>query len=132
MMKRLSTALLAMVFAALIAVPLAGNFAPKAVYAVDAKKEICEGLGGSGDGNCQVSGAPSLEGTIKRIVDILSLVAAIVAVVVIIIGGFIYVTSGGDSGKVSSAKNTIIYAIVGLIIVAVSQVIVKFVLDRVL
>jgi hypothetical protein len=48
----------------------------------------------------------------------------------IIIGGFRYITSGGDSGSVSSAKNTVLYAIVGLIIVALAQVIVRFVLSK--
>ena len=49
----------------------------------------------------------------------------------IIYGGFRYVTSGGDSGHVSSAKNTIIYAIVGLVVVALAQFIVQYVLNQV-
>ena len=57
-------------------------------------------------------------------------VILIAAVIMIIWGGFRYVTSGGDSNKVSSAKNTIIYAVIGLIIVALAQFIVKFVLDK--
>jgi hypothetical protein len=50
----------------------------------------------------------------------------------IIIGGFKYITSGGDSNNVSSAKNTILYAIIGLIIVALAQTIVRFILGRVI
>jgi hypothetical protein len=46
----------------------------------------------------------------------------------IIIGGLKYITSGGESSNVSGAKNTIIYAIVGLIVVALAQFIVHFVL----
>jgi hypothetical protein len=49
----------------------------------------------------------------------------------IMVGGFKYVTSGGDGSKVSSAKSTIIYAIVGLVIVALSQGIVKLVLNKI-
>jgi hypothetical protein len=49
----------------------------------------------------------------------------------IIIGGFQYITSSGDSGKVGTAKNTILYAIIGLVIVALAQFIVRFVLSRV-
>jgi hypothetical protein len=41
-----------------------------------------------------------------------------------------YITSGGDSTKVSGAKNTLIYAIIGLIIVALAQLIVHFVLGQ--
>jgi hypothetical protein len=48
----------------------------------------------------------------------------------ILIGGFRYITSGGDSGNVSGAKNTILYAIVGLVIVALAQFIVRFVLSQ--
>jgi hypothetical protein len=47
----------------------------------------------------------------------------------IIYGGFKYITSGGDSGNVSGAKNTLVYAIVGLIIVALAQFIVHYVLS---
>ena len=63
------------------------------------------------------------------VIDILSLVVGIVAVIMIIYGGFRYITSGGESGSVSSAKNTLIYAIVGLILVALAQVIVHWVLN---
>ncbi len=48
----------------------------------------------------------------------------------IIVGGLKYITSGGDSGNITSAKNTILYAIVGLIVVALAQIIVRFVLQR--
>jgi hypothetical protein len=49
----------------------------------------------------------------------------------VIIGGFRYIVSNGDSNGVSGAKNTILYAIVGLVIVLFAQVIVRFVLTRV-
>jgi hypothetical protein len=48
----------------------------------------------------------------------------------IIYGGFRYITSGGDSGRVGNAKNTLIYAIIGLVIVALAQLIVHFVLNQ--
>lgn len=62
-------------------------------------------------------------------VNILSVVVGVVAVIMIIYGGFRYITSGGESGSVSSAKNTLIYAVVGLVIVALAQVIVHWVLS---
>ncbi len=68
---------------------------------------------------------------ITTIINILSLVVGVVSVVMIIIGGLRYITSGGDSGNVTNAKNTILYAIVGLVIVALAQIIVHFVLARV-
>ncbi len=49
----------------------------------------------------------------------------------IIIGGLKYITSAGESSNVTSAKNTIMYAIIGLVIVALAQFIVRFVFERV-
>lgn len=65
-----------------------------------------------------------------KIVNLFSIIVGIIAVVMIIYGGFRYITSGGDSGRVGSAKNTLIYAIIGLIIVALAQIIVRFVLNQ--
>jgi hypothetical protein len=58
-------------------------------------------------------------------------IVGVAAVIMIIIGGFRYITSSGDSASVNSAKNTILYAIIGLVIVALAQVIVRFVLNQV-
>lgn len=68
---------------------------------------------------------------ITTVINIFSLVVGVISVVMIIIGGLKYITSGGDSGNVSGAKNTILYAIIGLVVVALAQVIVRFVLRRV-
>lgn len=65
----------------------------------------------------------------KKVVNIFSILVGIVAVIMIIYGGFRYITSGGDSGNVGNAKNTLIFAIVGLIIVALAQFIVHYVLN---
>jgi len=71
-----------------------------------------------------------LNTTITNIVNILSIVVGIVAVIMIILAGFRYVTSGGKQESIASAKNTIMYAIVGLIIVALAQTIARFVLQK--
>ena len=81
-------------------------------------------------GNTTPCGENELNSLIATIVNIFSIVVGIAAVLMIIYGGFRYITSGGDSGNVTSAKNTIIYAIVGLIIVAFAQFIVKFILSK--
>jgi hypothetical protein len=41
-----------------------------------------------------------------------------------------YITSGGDSGNITGAKNTILYAIIGLVVVALAQIVVRFVLAK--
>jgi len=87
------------------------------------------------DGECEA--APTDEGTQKiqdivtTIVNIFSVVVGIVAVIMVIWGGFKYITSGGDQSNVTSAKQTIMYAIIGLVIVALAQFLVQFVLDKV-
>ena len=74
--------------------------------------------------------APAVDNLITSIVNIFSVIVGLIAVIMIIYGGFRYITSGGDSTKVNNAKNTILYAIIGLIVVALAQVIVRFVLNR--
>ncbi len=74
------------------------------------------------------TGPSGLQRVLERAVNIFSIIVGVIAVIMIIIGGLKYITSGGDSGNVSAAKNTILYAIVGLIIVALAQFIVRFVL----
>lgn len=71
-----------------------------------------------------------LNNLIAKIINIISIIVAIIAVIMIVVGGFKYIASGGDSGKVTGAKNTILYAIIGLIIVGLAQFIVKFVLGN--
>jgi hypothetical protein len=72
----------------------------------------------------------ALSGLIKTVINVFSLIVGVVSVIMIIVGGLRYITSGGDSGKVSAAKNTIIYAIIGLVVVALAQFIVQFVLSK--
>lgn len=74
------------------------------------------------------AGTAGLQALIEKIINIFSIIVGVIAVIMIIVGGLKYITSGGDSGNVSSAKNTIIYALVGLVIVALAQFIVRFVL----
>lgn len=89
----------------------------------------CEGVEAAG-GNCDPTDAKSsFNKIISDVVNIFSLVVGAVSVVMIIIGGFRYVVSGGDSNGVQGAKNTIIYAVVGLVVVLFSQVIVRFVIS---
>lgn len=95
---------------------------------------LCEGaqLQVGSDGDCANDGEAQdkVNSVISTVINIFSLVVGVVSVIMIIIGGLRYITSGGDSGKVSGAKNTILYAIIGLVIVALAQFIVRFVLSK--
>jgi len=86
------------------------------------------------DGTCDISNtgaADNVNKMVRLFINIFSWIVGVVSVIMIIWGGFKYITSGGESGNVTSAKNTILYAIVGLVIVAVAQLVVKFVLGNV-
>ena len=74
------------------------------------------------------SGSSSIETVIKEIVNILSIALGGVAIVMIIVSGIRFATSGGSSNGVSGAKKTLIYAIVGLVIAALAQIIVRWVI----
>jgi hypothetical protein len=117
---------------ALLVVPLV---TPAAVFASSPDVAKCLKSGATLSTNCEtenaVANGANLQDMVTRLVNLFSLVVAIVAVVMIIFGGFRYITSGGDSGNVSGAKNTIIYAIVGLVVVALAQLIVRFVTENV-
>lgn len=71
-------------------------------------------------------------GILFEAAEILLTVVGIVSVIMIIIGGFKYILSTGDPSKVNSAKNTILYAIVGLAIAVSAQLILLFVINKVL
>ncbi len=79
------------------------------------------------DGNADAK----LSNTLQRAIRMFQLVVGLVSVFMIILGGLRYITSGGDSTSINSAKNTILYAIIGLVVVAMAQVIVQFVLNRI-
>lgn len=138
MLKKIRTHFLQVSALALLLVPAFGT---GVVFAQEpqVQNSLC-----SGADTLQITTNPqagscttSAEGTedrvnslITQIINIISVIVGIVAVIMIIWGGFKYITSGGDSGNVTGAKNTILYAIIGLIIVALAQFIVRFVLSK--
>ncbi len=110
--------------------------APKVSYSLvasscaSAKGCACQGLQQlGGPATCSSGASSSVTGLISTAVSILSMVVGALAVIMIIVSGFKYITSGGDSNRVSSAKNTLIYAIIGFAIAVLAQVIVIYVLN---
>lgn len=67
-------------------------------------------------------------GLLTRVAQLIAVVVGIASVIMIIIGGFKYITSSGDPSNVKSAKDTILFAIVGLLIAVCTQSIVLLVL----
>lgn len=71
------------------------------------------------------------KGVLIRVANILAWFGGAIAVIMVIFGGFLYVTSAGDAGKVKKAKDTLLYAAVGLVVIVASRVIVIFVINKV-
>lgn len=69
---------------------------------------------------------------IKLALNLLSMAAGVVAVIMLIVSGLKYITADGDATQISNAKKSLIYAIVGLVVVALAQFIVRFVLSKTL
>lgn len=90
------------------------------------QSEVCTNEGRSGSN--PVSGSDSI---FMKITNAIALVAGVAAVIIIIVAGFQFVASGGDSNKVSSARSTIIYAVIGLIVIALARTIIAFVINSV-
>lgn len=67
-------------------------------------------------------------GVFKQITNVVLYIVGVIAVIMLIIGGIKYVVSGGDAKKVTDAKNTVLYAIIGLIIAFLAFAIVNFVI----
>ena len=128
-MKKRFTALVLAVSFALLPV-----LVPASAHAIDINRYLCLGVTLGDSDKCDETAEGEAENTItdlaQDIIDVLSLIVGIVSVVMIIIGGLRYITSSGDSANVTNAKNTILYAIVGLVIVLFAQTIVRFVVGR--
>lgn len=77
---------------------------------------------------CKGKGESLSEGFVKPTINIILWVVGVAAVIVIIVAGLKYVTSSGNPSAVSSAKTTILYAVIGLVIAVTAYAIVNFVL----
>jgi len=67
-------------------------------------------------------------GVFKTVTNVLLFIIGAISVIMLIIGGIRYVVSGGDSAAVTSAKNTILYAVVGIVVAILAFALVNFVI----
>jgi hypothetical protein len=124
------SAVLITVLSALVLVSTAPLYAaaPKAP-----KDAVCEGAGlvGSGAGGCTTAaGSKSIGNIVSIAVNLFSAIIGIIAVVMIMVGGVKYITSQGEPAQTAAAKNTVLYAAIGIVVVVLSQVIVRYVLNK--
>lgn len=108
-------------------------FSPLATMAT-AKQEICKGInsaktGTTNDNTC--SDTLFGGGIFQSIANILIFIVGAISVIMIIIGGLRYVISAGDPSSIKSAKDTILYAIVGVVVALLAFAIVNFVINKI-
>ena len=81
---------------------------------------------------CQKKNNTSTDSLTQSIINLILYIAGIMSVIMVIVAGIMYATAHGVPDKVANAKRTLIYAVVGLLISALSVAIVRFVYDTVL
>lgn len=88
--------------------------------------DLYAGLRKSGSCEVEITKINQILILVANLISILMLVAGMVAIAFIIVGGFMYITSSGEPAGIKKAKDTIVNAIVGLIIALLSFGVVKF------
>ena len=102
--------------------------------AYDPTAQGCSAAGQANSPVCTSSAADPISGSngiINTVATIAAWAGGVIAVIIIIISGFRFINSGGDSGKVASARNGIIYSAIGLLVIIIARVIVSFVLNNI-
>ena len=127
-MKKLAIAIIAILTAIFgLSLPSTANAASDICNQTGVSNEVrrANGCAGAGD---QATVSEVIIGIVNGFVGIMTLVA----VIFIVVGGVNYMTSAGDAGKIQKAKNTILYAVIGLIICVLAFAIVNFVVANIL
>lgn len=114
----------------------AGLFAAAPALAIDCSSAsslntVQCGVNSVTSSNQNQSSGGNIDDTIRAVFQIITLIAGVLAVIMLIIGGLRFVTSGGSQDAVKNARNTILYAVIGLFIVVIAQLLVHFVFNNV-
>lgn len=124
MKKTIRTAL-----AGLLVVPLLALGVSTVTGVYDAAAQVRDGADASEQAGQSALGGDSLGVIVKNVVNALLYVIGALAVIMLIWGGIRYTTSGGNANSVTAAKNTILYAVIGLIVAILAYAIVNWVID---
>lgn len=79
---------------------------------------------------CKGGSASPINPILVRAINLVAVIAGLIAVIFIIVGGLQFIFSAGDPSKAEAARNTIIYAVVGLLVIGVARAIIGFVISR--
>lgn len=128
MLKTIKTALAgllivpALVFGVALVAPVAE---PVGAQSINDGIEAAKGDSGA---TCLFTSSTCADGIFTTIVNVLLFVIGAASVIMLIVGGIRYTVSNGDSKQVETAKNTIMYAIIGLVIAFLAYAIVNWIL----
>lgn len=110
-------------------------------YAVNLNSQLCSDAAKRGQGTPAICGDNESasnsnpivgpNGVLTHVTQIFAIVLGVVAVIVIMVAGLRLIGSNGDSSAVSGARRAVTYALIGLVVAALAQSIVSFVLTRV-
>jgi hypothetical protein len=101
-------------------------------------QDVCEGSGADStackdsqsDQSTNDNSITGPNGVISKATNIITLIVGIAAFIVIVVSGLQFILGVGDPARIANARNALIYAIVGIIIAVMAQVIVKFVVNK--
>jgi hypothetical protein len=130
-LAKLAFTCLAIVSLAAFAIP---TFSPPSASAAQCSDKVCSGsYPDSVKAACGCSGISTkkVDDAIANVLNAVIGMLGIIAVIFIIVGGVKYMTSAGDPGKVKSAKDTILYALIGLVVCALAFAITNFVINAI-
>lgn len=84
-----------------------------------------------GTGNLQgPNGNANLTVIVQTVINVLLSIIGVIAVVMLIIGGIRYTTSQGNEKAIEGAKNTILYAIIGIVVAFAAFALITFVINQ--
>lgn len=128
-MRRYLTVVLAIVMSVLVLTALTP------VYAENLTQDACNATGADASSVCTTNQTDDPltgpGGIIGRAIDLLSILVGVASVIVIMVAGFSFITSQGEPAALSKAKNSLIFAVIGIVIVVLAQVIAGFVVKQV-
>jgi hypothetical protein len=117
----------------LLSIMFISLLAPHYAIAFDPFSKVCnEGdavnssvCTGRGSGTNPITGT---DGVITRVANLLSIIGGIIAVIIIMLAGLKLITSTGESQKINEARNAVLYASIGLVVIVTARLIIELVL----
>lgn len=113
----------------LVSVFVGGLALAPVASAANPLEDVCDGVTDSAICNDSANNNTTPESVVAVVVNTLLYIVGFLSVIMIIVGGLRYVTSAGNASAVTGAKNTLVYAIVGLVVSFMAYAIVNWVLD---